>query len=159
MSARYSPPLSDKNKKNTTTVLVFGVFDFLHPGHKYFLRQAQKYGRQLYVIIARDKIVQQTKGQRPVNNQRQRLNKVRQLPYVVHARLGDASVKHHYHMIKLIKPDVICLGYDQKISLPQLRNSLKRLGLTPKLVRIKSFKPKQYKSSLIKLKLKQSYNY
>jgi FAD synthetase len=38
-------------------VLVFGVFDMLHPGHIYFLEQAQKLGDQLHICLASDEYV------------------------------------------------------------------------------------------------------
>ncbi|HLC71304.1 MAG TPA: adenylyltransferase/cytidyltransferase family protein, partial [Candidatus Nanoarchaeia archaeon] len=36
------------------TVMCFGTFDILHPGHLHYLQQAKKYGDYLMVVIARD---------------------------------------------------------------------------------------------------------
>src|SRR5207245_1761445 len=35
-------------------VMATGVFDLLHPGHVYFLREARKLGDELWVVVARD---------------------------------------------------------------------------------------------------------
>ncbi len=44
-----------------TTVMCFGTFDILHPGHLYFLRECEKYGDELIVVIARDATVEKVK--------------------------------------------------------------------------------------------------
>lgn len=43
-----------KLSKKFNRVMVFGVFDGLHPGHRAFLRQARKKGDKLIVVVARD---------------------------------------------------------------------------------------------------------
>ncbi|MFA4818384.1 MAG: adenylyltransferase/cytidyltransferase family protein [Patescibacteria group bacterium] len=141
---------ADKKLNKPDKVLVFGVFDLLHPGHKYFLRQAKKHGKHLTVVVARDNVVYLVKGQRPNQNQTKRRQQIKKLKFVYRAVLGNLSRPHHYQMVKNIKPDVICLGYDQKPNLKQVKQELKKAGLNPKFIRLKSYQPHKFKSSLIK---------
>ncbi|MBU1039138.1 adenylyltransferase/cytidyltransferase family protein [Patescibacteria group bacterium] len=139
-----------------TTVLVFGVFDLLHAGHLYFLRQAKKFGSKLYVVVTRDNLTKQLKNQSTWQNQTKRLANLNKLPFVSQAVLGNKTVRHNYQMIKLIKPTVVCLGYDQKIPINLLKKQLAVLGLNPKIIRLKPYQPKKYKSSLLKKNSKLS---
>jgi FAD synthetase len=43
--------------KTKKTVMTFGTFDRLHPGHEYYLSEARKYGDCLITVVARDKTV------------------------------------------------------------------------------------------------------
>ncbi|MCK5249408.1 MAG: adenylyltransferase/cytidyltransferase family protein, partial [Spirochaetaceae bacterium] len=36
------------------TVLVFGTFDVIHPGHQWFLRNAARHGDRLVAVVSRD---------------------------------------------------------------------------------------------------------
>jgi cytidyltransferase-like protein len=54
-----------KNKK----VVIFGVFDGLHAGHLFLIQKAKKAGTNLFVIVAKDKIVQKLKNKIPKYNQ------------------------------------------------------------------------------------------
>lgn len=129
-------------------VLVFGTFDILHKGHEYFLRHAKKYGDFLIVVVTRDINVKKQKGKFPVNNERIRLRNVKKLKIVDKAIFGEKII--HYKLIKKIKPDVICVGYDQEPSLKGAKKILKKINMDwIVLKRIKSFKPKIYKSSLV----------
>lgn len=68
---------------------------------------------------------------------------------VVLGSLGDK-----YVIIEKYKPDVIALGYDQNIFVSELKKKLKEFGLDKtRLVRLKSYYPKKYKSSLFKINL------
>ena len=140
-----------KKSNKPTKVLVFGVFDLLHPGHKYFLQQASKQGQQLIVVVARDKVVSKIKKLKPQQNQVIRLRNVKKLPFVQAARWGDKVRRHQYHMIKLIKPDIVCLGYDQRPNLKRVKQELRQTGLNPKFIRLKSYQPHKFKSSLLKI--------
>ena len=46
-------------------VLCCGTFDYLHPGHLSFLKQAAALGDDLHVVIARDENVLRIKGVAP----------------------------------------------------------------------------------------------
>ncbi|MCX6707322.1 MAG: adenylyltransferase/cytidyltransferase family protein, partial [Candidatus Woesearchaeota archaeon] len=62
------------------TVLVFGTFDILHPGHLNFFDQARKAGGEgskLVVVVARDFNSKKAKGIFPLNNERARLDAVK----------------------------------------------------------------------------------
>lgn len=66
-------------------VLTFGTFDYLHPGHKFYLRQAKKLGDYLITVIARDTNVLTTKGELPDHDEDTRLERVWQtkIPHLV----------------------------------------------------------------------------
>lgn len=140
----------EKHKK----ILVFGVFDVLHPGHRWFLRQAKKLGQELYVIVARDKNVDKQKSHQPRQTEKMRLKNIRALPYVTHAQLGAFDLKKRYDAIIKINPAIICLGYDQKYLTKTLKADLKHFGLKTKIIRLGAFKPHLYKSSLMASKVK-----
>jgi len=125
-------------------VMVFGTFDIIHPGHLNFLRQAKRYGK-LIVIISRDETVKELKGRAPIHNENQRLKKIRKLDIAEQVILG--SIKSKYELIKKIKPDVICLGYDQRYFIDRLKEKLKDFNLKTKIVRLKPYKEGIYKSS------------
>jgi FAD synthetase len=131
-----------------TIVMVFGTFDIIHPGHLYILKEARRYGNKLIVVVARDKTVIELKGKSPLNNEKERLKKIHNLPMVDHAILG--SKKNKFSLIKKIKPDVICLGYDQHSFTEELDKVLKKINLHVKIVRLKAYKEHQYKSSIIR---------
>jgi FAD synthetase len=129
-------------------VMAFGTFDILHPGHTHVLKAAKKLGDHLTVIIARDATVRKLKGRKAVFNEKTRLKNLKQLNIADKARLGNLGNK--YQVIIDEKPDVIALGYDQKFFVDDLKNFVDK---KVKIVRLKSHKPKIYKSSKIRSKL------
>ena len=90
-------------KKTAQKVMVFGVFDLLHPGHLNFLIQARELGDKLIVSIARDLNVFKIKGQRPVHGERQRLEALTLLPVVDKVVLG--GLRDPWPHIVKEKPD------------------------------------------------------
>ncbi|WGK69364.1 EamA family transporter [Candidatus Haliotispira prima] len=50
------------------TVLVFGSFDMLHKGHRYFLKHSREHGRRLLAVLARDEEIFQFKQRPPARN-------------------------------------------------------------------------------------------
>lgn len=129
--------------------MVFGVFDGLHPGHRAFLRQAKRYGRELIAVVARNSAVRKLKNKKPKQNERVRLRAIRKMKGVSRAVLGDQK-QGGYGVIRKYKPDVICLGYDQQRLGKDLWQQM-RLGRIPRiqLVRLKSFRPEKFHTSKI----------
>jgi FAD synthetase len=115
-----------------TRVLATGTFDLLHPGHVYFLTQARALGDELYVIVARDSNV--THKPKPIIPEEQRLEMVNALGMVDKALLGSET--DMFEPLKLIKPDIITLGYDQAFDVEVLEKELANRGLPAKVVRI-----------------------
>lgn len=128
-------------------VLAMGTFDLLHPGHLHYLKQAKKNGK-LVVIVARDDNVARIKGQAPVFDEQHRLELVSNLKVVDKAVLG--SLVDMYATVKKIKPNVICLGYDQQPSNEAIQANLKRIKVKASIKRIKPYKENVYKSHMIR---------
>ena len=137
--------------------MAFGTFDILHPGHTYALRAAKKLGDHLTVIIARDVTVTKVKGKPPLFDENIRLKNLEALNIADKVRLGNVGDK--YRVIKEEKPDVIALGYDQKFFVDDLKKIIdhRNSGVPPhgvgknvQVVRLKSYKPKIYKSSKLR---------
>lgn len=126
-------------------VLVFGTFDVFHKGHEFFLRESKKYGDKLFVVIARNETVINVKGQEPKNNENKRKESVEKSGLADSVVVGYKGDK--YKIIEEIKPDIICLGYDQVHFVDGLKDYLKNKKI--KVIRIKSFNPEKYKSSLL----------
>jgi FAD synthetase len=95
-----------------TTVLVFGTFDVIHPGHISFLKQARARGDRLVVSVARDRFVEDRKGRAPIHTEAQRAKMIRETGLVNETCLSD-MVPGTYSVIERIKPDLVCFGHDQ----------------------------------------------
>ena len=131
-----------------TRVMIFGTFDMIHPGHEDFFRQARALAPQplLIVSVARDAVVQRTKGFSPRMSENDRLANVAAHPLVDVAVLGDEE--GYMHHIREQKPDIIGLGYDQAGEyVDTLEHDVRAAGLQTKIIRLKSHKPEQYKTS------------
>lgn len=144
--------------------MVFGTFDLLHLGHLNFFHQAKKlvtrrrqgFGGQGYLIVSvgRDKNIKSFKGFVPVHKERTRLNNIKKLKIVDKAVL--ASLKNPWSHIMREKPDIIALGYDQKIyvdkgGINHFRSLLKKKNMNCKLIRLRAFMPQKYKTSILKI--------
>src|SRR3989338_4757016 len=126
-----------------TTAMCFGTFDILHPGHLYFLRECRKYGDKLVVVIARDSTVEKIKGKKPKYDERERKEHMKELNIANKVVLGYEE--DPYEIIEEINPDVICLGYDQDSFSENLREILEKRGMTPKIMRMRSYREHVYK--------------
>ncbi len=133
----------------TKKVLAFGTFDIFHKGHEFYLKEARKHSNVLNVVVARDSTVKQIKGKYPLNNELKRLAVIKNLNYVDNAFLGYEEDK--YKIIEELKPDVICIGYDQNSFTDNLKAILRNRGLNIKIIKFeKGFKPKLCKTSILK---------
>ena len=83
---------------------------------------------------------------------------VAQSSKVFQAMLGDK--KDFLKPIVKIQPNLICLGFDQKtFPLTELKTNLKKRNLSPQIIRLKSFQPQKFKSSLLRKKWLFSYEF
>ncbi|MHA1315301.1 MAG: adenylyltransferase/cytidyltransferase family protein [Candidatus Helarchaeota archaeon] len=140
-------------------VMVFGTFDLLHIGHVTLLEKARELGgkdAELIVVIARDSSVLKEKGRPPIFNEKQRLALIQALKAVDVALLGNKD-PDHFKIILDVKPDVIVLGYDQKVDLDALEKTLTQRGLKDfKVLRLEKYgEPGYNSSSSIKEKIKE----
>jgi len=131
-----------------TTVMCFGSFDILHPGHIFFLKRAKSLGDKLVVVIARDSTIKEVKGITPKYNERQRQEHIRDLKIADKVMLGYETDK--YEVIEEINPDVIALGYDQDGFADNLKEEMEKRKMAPKIVRLTSYKEEHYKSSKLR---------
>ena len=101
------------------------------------------------VVVARDSTVKKIKGEYPLNDEVTRLSVIHCLDYVDMAFLGYEWDDKHF-IIELLRPDVICLGYDQNSFTDNLEEGLERMCLNPEIVRLKGYKAEVYKSSKLR---------
>ena len=134
-----------ENKKEKT-VIIFGVFDKLHDGHRFLVAEAKKYG-EVTAIVARDIAVLRLKGRFTLENEAERVENLKKL--VNGVELGDEE-DGEYKVLQKINPDVICFGYDQMELEKDIEEKIAK-GILPKieLVVIDSFKPEIYHTSLM----------
>lgn len=137
---KKSPALARKTK-----ILACGTFDLLHAGHEFFLREAKKLGDELVVLVALDANVQKIKNKNPQDNTETRRKKVANLPYVDKVKMGDAE--DFAQVLREENPDILALGYDQKIpaQIPDFSQKFPQI----KIVEISAHKPEKYKTSLL----------
>lgn len=138
----------DPNKKKL--VMVFGTFDYLHAGHENLFMQARELGTEVIAILARDKTVKNIKGELPDHNEKERLQLLKETSWADKIILGHPKDK--MQAIKIYRPDIIALGYDQFAFTYGLEKLIIDLKLDTKIVRLKPYRPDMYKSSLIKNK-------
>ncbi len=129
------------------TVLVFGTFDILHPGHQWFLSNAAKHGDRLVAVVSRDEFVKTWKGTAPVKNEESRIKALISSNLVDEAVLADPEIRT-YGVIHKIRPDIICLGHDQNALSEDLNSWLKHEeGEAPEIRVLRPWKRRQYSST------------
>ena len=139
------------------TVLVFGTFDALHPGHEFFLEKSASFGDRLVVVVARDSFVQSFKNKNPLHNEISRLHFIQSHPLVTEACLAD-EITGSFSVLNRIRPTVICLGHDQDALGDSLRTWMKKSGNHYKVKVLNPFKRDKYSSTLLN-EIKKSMHY
>ena len=137
-------------KKSPTKkiVLAGGVFDIIHPGHIHTLNAAKALGDVLVVAIATDKTAQKMKKRQPLHDQKLRRELVSSLSMVDVALVGNEE--DIFETVKMVKPNVIALGYDQIHQEKFISDGCKRINLDVKIVRLQSPAPKLSSSDIQK---------
>lgn len=132
-------------------VMTFGTFDHFHAGHEAYLKQAKALGDFLIVIIARDQTVKRIKGKLPDHNEKKRQAAVRACGMADKVALGEKGDK--YTVLRRYKPNIIALGYDQFTFTFRLEKFLIDEKMDAKVVRLNPYRPKVYKTSLIRAQI------
>ncbi len=110
-------------------VLTNGVFDLLHTGHLYYLKEARKLGDALFVAINSDESVRALKGPaRPVMTEEQRAYALSALWFVT--GIVIFREKRLVPEIRVLRPDIYCKAGDytlEKLN-PEERAELEKVG-------------------------------
>src|SRR5512146_1527127 len=122
------------------TVLVFGTFDLLHPGHLAFLGAAARHGT-VTVVVTPDAKAAREKSRRPFFAERERLAMIAALRPVARAVLGDRG--REWRVVRRLRPDVICVGHDQRADHPAFLAQLAALPKKPRIVRLRAKNPRR----------------
>lgn len=136
-----------KKNHSLQKVIIFGAFDIIHPGHIYLIKQAAALG-EVTAVVARTTTISKVKGNLPYYSEQERVNQLKKIKTIKRVILGNLN--NPYKILAQVKPDIILLGYDQKIFTDQLSIELKKLKLHPKILRAKPLAENFFKSSKIK---------
>ena len=116
-------------------VVATGVFDIIHSGHAHFFNAAKEHGDELVVIVANDDTVRKMKGD-PILSAEMRAEVVSHMKPVDRAVIGRTGDMLDI-IVEEIKPDVIALGYDQRLfTTSELEDKLLDRGMKIKVVRL-----------------------
>jgi len=93
-------------------VFVSGCFDMLHSGHVAFFEEAATHG-DLYVGIGSDRTINDLKGRRTVNGERERLYMIKSLRFVKDAWINRGSgLLDFEEELREIRPDIFFVNED-----------------------------------------------
>jgi len=126
-------------------VLVGGVFNVIHEGHRFFLKKAKELGDFLIVVVASNRTAFLTKKY-AIFDQKERVKNLEKLGIADKVTAGDSI-----DFMKVVwkeKPDIIVLGHDQKMSEKELGKLLLMKGMKCEVVRLEE-KLKGYSTSKI----------
>lgn len=132
----------EKGKK----VVVFGIFDGVHEGHRFLFSQAKKYGDYLIVVVGRDEFVRSFKNKETKHSENERMERLLKEDLVDEVFLSDKELSS-YRVLQKINPDIVCFGYDQNLLYDDLRKWMDK-----KDVYIATIRLEKLQSSLQKIK-------
>ena len=137
--------LTDKGRASITVVMCGGVFDIIHHGHIHMLEAAKALGDVLVVVVASDTTTKKTKKliHHDANTRRRMVDAIGVVDVCL---VGyDSNI---FASVRMIRPDIITLGYDQVHQTSQIEAGCRKMGLDPKVVRLDSPVPDVASSNL-----------
>ena len=140
---------SDLKAINMKTVLVFGTFDGLHPGHDDFFDQVKELGDNIVVCLTQDKVVRELKGKDPIEPFEQRKEALKKQSQISQIIPGDLDIGA-FRAISIVQPDIIAIGYDQDELEKAITVWLDKYNGDIPVIQLRPFKPDTYKSSLLR---------
>lgn len=93
-------------------VMVFGVFDNLHEGHRFLLKNALNYGLELYIVVTPTHAVEKIKGKLPFYSIKERMHALEKEYPEARIIEGDNDAELWTPIINNT-PEVVVCGYDQ----------------------------------------------
>jgi len=131
------------------TVVAFGTFDILHPGHIAYIHYALTLGTHLIVVVTPDAVVHRRKKKPPLFTQAERIKMVSAIRGVDKVVLGDRD--ESWKVIDRLHPDILCFGYDQKEAIAAFRKTkMEKLAYPIVIKRAPAVRAKRYHSTLLK---------
>lgn len=100
-------------EENLNGVMIFGVFDNLHDGHRFVIKQAYNYGSNLYIVVTPTQTVKKLKGKLPYYSIKERISSLNKEYPDATVIEGDTALGLWTPILKY-KPKKIICGYDQK---------------------------------------------
>jgi FAD synthetase len=131
------------------TVLVFGTFDGLHDGHRFFLREAKRLGIRLVVSVATDEVVEKLKKRHSAHGLAERMAALLGSGLVDEAVAGDTELGS-FTALRNYRPDIIALGYDQSNLAKKLGEYIKAEHLPIELRTVDSYKSGEMHSRMLR---------
>ncbi|PID84496.1 hypothetical protein CSB09_00540 [Candidatus Gracilibacteria bacterium] len=125
-------------------IMTFGTFDLFHPGHVYYLTEAQKLGKNMTIVVARDHRVIQKKGKKPFYDEVRRQKNVSEVFRDARVILGNEN--DILEPIREYMPDMLVFGYDQMVPLDAIKKEFPNIAIT----RIDGFQTQKWKTSLLR---------
>jgi len=113
-------------KNNEHRVLCGGCFNKIHSGHIYFLKKAKSFGR-LIVVLTNDRNNKKPYAI-PAKERKINLKKLKIADKIV---IGDA--KDYAKAVKKYRPQIIALGYDQKLK-KKTKDIVKKMNIRVKRI-------------------------
>lgn len=120
----------------------------MHAGHIHLFKKAKEYGDYLVAVVSRDKNAEKVKGFIPFHNEQERLAYLENIKIIDEVRLGCTD--EVYQVIREVKPDIIVLGYDQKIYVDNLEDAITDAGMSIQIVRLAPYQSERYKSARLR---------
>ncbi len=129
------------------TLMMFGAFDGIHPGHEYLINFGIQHSSKIIIVVAQDSIIEKNKKQKPIHKLNVRMRHL--LKKFPQATIIPGDIQQGtWAAIKDHRPDTVLVGYDQTSLLEALKDIQIKYNL--ELIQGNSFFPKKYKSSLLR---------
>jgi cytidyltransferase-like protein len=123
MRRRKTAAPRSADARRPTTVFAAGCFNRVHPAHLRLLRQARALGDKLVVVLSNDAHNRKPNAV-PASVRKRRLESAGAADAVI---VGDAD--GFAATLRRVRPDVLVLGYDQKLPDPETEAAVRELGV------------------------------
>ncbi|MBU4369619.1 adenylyltransferase/cytidyltransferase family protein [Patescibacteria group bacterium] len=108
--------IEQAQKQNKKVLIKKGVFDIIHPGHIYSIRQFKKYADIVIIFVQSGFLTKKEKGEKkPINSSKQRaevINGVKNVDYVYIDK--SKSMEECLSILEYLRPDIIAVVKKRK---------------------------------------------